>query len=237
MAECFHSLRRFEDSCRYLHLCVEEFKVFAPDGGALGSAYFFCGMAMNHLSRFVGAEQMLDACLDTEWVRTDAQDRNLGVARFARGKARQGLGDHARALEDFNGALRYCPNDPYVLFRRAWSQKGVGDLTAAAEDFEEAKRLKPNDPNFAVDYKKIQKYEYMCLDEESDFLHPFQSLLRVPTPGAPLPQQLQPPTPRFFVLDATKKPAPVKPRFQPLRASGDKEWALPKSPSKNRLVY
>jgi tetratricopeptide (TPR) repeat protein len=237
MAECFHSLRRFEDSCRYLHLCVEEFKVFAPDGGALGSAYFFCGMAMNHLSRFVGAEQMLDACLDTEWVRTDAQDRNLGVARFARGKARQGLGDHARALEDFNGALRYCPNDPYVLFRRAWSQKGVGDLTAAAEDFEEAKRLKPNDPNFAVDYKKIQKYEYMCLDEESDFLHPFQSLLRVPTPGAPLPQQLQPPTPRFFVLDATKKPAPVKPRFQSLRASGDKEWALPKSPSKNRLVY
>ncbi len=51
---------------------------------------------------------------------------------------------------------------------------------AAGDDFETAKRLRPDDPNFAIDYKKISKYEFMIIGTEPDLIEPFPSLLPVP---------------------------------------------------------
>lgn len=50
----------------------------------------------------------------------------------------------------------------------------------AGDDFETAKQLKIGDPNFAMDYKKINKYEYMIIATEPDLVEPFQPLLPLP---------------------------------------------------------
>lgn len=38
----------------------------------------------------------------------------------------------------------------------------------------------PNDPNFAIDYKKISKFEFMIIPTEPDLVEPFPALLPVP---------------------------------------------------------
>lgn len=56
----------------------------------------------------------------------------------------------------------------------------MGNFVAAGDDFETAKKLRPDDPNFAIDYKKISKYEFMIIATEPDLIEPFPSLLPVP---------------------------------------------------------
>jgi hypothetical protein len=56
----------------------------------------------------------------------------------------------------------------------------LGDFTKAGDDFETAKFYKPNDPNFAIDYKRISKCEYMEIYTEPDITEPFTALLPVP---------------------------------------------------------
>jgi hypothetical protein len=58
--------------------------------------------------------------------------------------------------------------------------QALGNYLAAGEDFELAKKLQPNDPNFAVDYKRISKCEYMVIHTDPDLIEPFPSLLPVP---------------------------------------------------------
>jgi len=177
-AQCLYSLRRWDDSIALLNICLDRDRGFAPDSNALGAVLFYCGVAQVIQQNFEEAERILDDCLQQAWV---SRELHLMMATFARAKARQGRGDHTAALVDFEVAYALSPNDPYILFRRAWSWKGLGDLSKAAGDFEAAKQLAPDDPNFALDYKKISKFAYMSLDQETDFRHPFISLLPVPT--------------------------------------------------------
>jgi hypothetical protein len=56
----------------------------------------------------------------------------------------------------------------------------LGDYVKAGDDFETAKNLRPDDPNFAIDYKKISKCEYMEIATEPDRVELFKPLLPVP---------------------------------------------------------
>jgi hypothetical protein len=53
----------------------------------------------------------------------------------------------------------------------------LGNYTAAGEDFENAKLLQPNDPNFAVDYRRIAKCEFMIIHNDPDAIELFPSLV------------------------------------------------------------
>eukprot|EP00981_Chlorochromonas_danica_P004577 scaffold912_cov187-Ochromonas_danica.AAC.55 len=90
------------------------------------------------------------------------------------------LRQHQEALEKFNYCLTLNPQSAHCLFRRGWSHKALGNYAAAGEDFENAKNLQPNDPNFALDYKKISKCEFMIVHSDPDLVEPFPSLLPVP---------------------------------------------------------
>ena len=50
----------------------------------------------------------------------------------------------------------------------------------AGNDFETAKGMRLNDPNFAVDYKKISRFEFMEIESEPDVTEVFPPLLPVP---------------------------------------------------------
>jgi len=227
LALCLHSMRKFEGSYKYLSQCLGENIAYSPDGVALGSAFFFAAMSLNIQQRFVAAEGLLDECLKTSWV---ADDTLMAMARFSRGKTRQGLGQHTGALEDFTAALINRPDDPFILFRRGWSHKALGNLEAAANDFENAKRIQPHNPNFTLDYKRIRDTEYMCLEDESDFVHKMQSLLPIAVPVKASHKSNDHEEPVFFQLDSSKKsPKPNRSRFSPVKKQG--EWA---SPTKKR---
>jgi len=225
MAQCLYSQRQFEGACEKLRLCYEDFRVYAPDSNALGSVFFYTGVSMQNLKRFVGAENMFDECDRSLWC---VDENNRALTLFARGKARQGQGDHVAAIADFTTAIEFRDKDPYIYFRRAWSKKATGDYISAASDFEYAKQLAPNDPNFAIEYRKIHYIDYVWLDRESDFVHPFPSLL--PPPKAqPLSGRegyREERESEFFKFDLEKTLKKVKdPRkYSPIRANG-KNWA------------
>ena len=179
-ALCHHYLRRFHESILFLERCRCDLRQFAPDNVALGRVIFFEGVERSALGQFQQAEALFSSCLVTDWP-TLSNDL-FALVRFARGKALQCQSKHKEALEDFCIALGLVSGNPYFLFRRAWSYKGVGNLVDSATDFENAKLQKPADPNFAVDYRKISKFEYMEISSEPDVVHEFVTLLPVPGP-------------------------------------------------------
>ena len=225
LAQCLYSQRQFEGACEKLRLCYEDFRVHAPDSNALGSVFFYTGVSMQNLKRFVGAETMFDECSRSLWC---VDENNRALTLFARGKARQGQGDHVAAIADFTTAIDLRDKDPYIYFRRAWSKKATGDYISAASDFEYAKQLAPNDPNFAIEYRKIHSIDYVWLDRESDFVHPFPSLLPPPKaqPLSGREDNRQEQESEFFRFDMEKtlKKAKDPRKFSPIRSKG-KNWA------------
>lgn len=76
-----------------------------------------------------------DADIDTQW---------LALAYHSRGDAYADLGEHHRAIQDYDAAIRLSPGeqryDSYFNRSRAYDSLGQGDL--AAKDLEEGIRLK-----------------------------------------------------------------------------------------------
>ncbi len=124
----------------------------------------------------------LAAALKSKW---GAVPQNGNLINFSVAKLLQQQSKHEAAIQAFNTAIDLNPENAHAYFRRAWSHKAVGGpngFKKAGADFETAKKLRWDDPNFAIDYKRINQYEYMALESEPDLQYVFPSLL--PRPGA-----------------------------------------------------
>lgn len=178
MVLCMYMEKRFEQACALAVQCVDEEAVrFIPDDHTEGTLHFFFGQIRMALRQAAEALQLFEACARTSWVRVS---RHAFLCSFASAKALQCLSRHREALVHFDRAVESQPENPFVFFRRAWSHKALGDFVKAGDDFETAKHLSANNPNFAVDYKRIARYEYMEIADEPDLVEPFPSLLPVP---------------------------------------------------------
>jgi len=73
------------------------------------------------------------------------------------------LEQHARALEDYDEAIRLDPNDPDVYINRGNILSGMGEYERAAENYTEAIRINPNYSeayhNRRVMYLRLGLYE------------------------------------------------------------------------------
>jgi lipoprotein NlpI len=77
-----------------------------------------------------------------------------GADAFAdRGAIYMFKGDHARALQDYDQALRLNPNDVFVSFRfesRGWLRFYLGQFAGAGDDFRKALDLDPKNAGAAI---------------------------------------------------------------------------------------
>lgn len=155
----------------------DEKQQFIPDDVTLGTLYFFLGQCQIHLLQYEYAQSSLAHCYHTHFIDSK---HNKFLVEFACAKILQCLKRHDEAIAKFTEALQLQNDCPYCFFRRAWSFKAKGNYVKAGDDFETAKSLRPDDPNFSVDYKHINKYEYMEIATEPDFMEKFIPLLPVP---------------------------------------------------------
>lgn len=72
---------------------------------------------------------------------------NLARAHFNRGRAWSDRGEYARAMQDFDEAIKLDPNYPDALNSRALAWRGLGQNERAMADFDLAIKL---DPNYAI---------------------------------------------------------------------------------------
>ena len=70
---------------------------------------------------------------------------DLAKAYYSRGTELAGLGDHDRAIADFNVAVQLDPSLASAHYNRALSWAGKGDPDRAIEDYDAALRLNPRD--------------------------------------------------------------------------------------------
>lgn len=72
---------------------------------------------------------------------------NLARAYFNRGRAWSDRGEYARAMQDFDEAIKLDPNYPDALNSRALAWRGLGQDARALDDFDLAIKL---DPEYAI---------------------------------------------------------------------------------------
>ena len=72
---------------------------------------------------------------------------NLARAYFNRGRAWSDRGEYARAMQDFDEAIKLDPNYPDALNSRALAWRGLGQDARAMADFDLAIKL---DPEYAI---------------------------------------------------------------------------------------
>ncbi len=77
------------------------------------------------------------------------QGKDLAWAYYNRGLAYLHLGDHARAIKDYDQALRLDPGFAIAYNNRGLAYNNVGEYRRAIEDFDRALRL---NPGFAWSY-------------------------------------------------------------------------------------
>lgn len=178
VALSYYMLKDYSVCASYLQECIShESYMYIPDDLAKGAVYFYLGQCMQFMERHLEAKEQFEISAQTHFVN---DIHNCFIVKFAIGKVLQALGDHAQALEVLDYCLTLDPKSSHALFRRAWSHKALGDYIKAGADFESAKLLRPDDPNFAIDYKRIAKCEYMIVHSDPDLVEPFHSLLPVP---------------------------------------------------------
>ena len=146
--------------------------MYIPDDLAKGAVFFYLGQCLQFMERYQEAKEQFDNSAQTQYVNDIFK---CFIVKFAIGKVLQALGDHAQAIKVFDYCLTLNDKSSHALFRRAWSHKALGDYIKAGEDFESAKNLRPDDPNFAIDYKRIAKCEYMIVHSDPDLIEPFHS--------------------------------------------------------------
>jgi tetratricopeptide (TPR) repeat protein len=175
---CFYKQQNYESAVEYMDVCLNKANVqYCPDSYTLGIISFFHGISLTILARYVIANASFNLCLETSWCDSD---HNRSIVSFAIGKGLQVQGKHREAIDSFDFALQYDPNNPYVLFRRAWSFKELEEFDRAGGDFELAKNLKLGDPNFSMAYMKISNICYIELRDDPDMNEPFPALMPIP---------------------------------------------------------
>jgi tetratricopeptide (TPR) repeat protein len=85
----------------------------------------------------------IDACTrQIESGNLSADDRE--VAFVYRGMAYHKLGQHDRAIQDFDEAIRLKPDDAYAFYFRGSDYFALDQYARAIQDYDEAIRLKPD---------------------------------------------------------------------------------------------
>jgi tetratricopeptide (TPR) repeat protein len=71
-------------------------------------------------------------------------------ANYQRGQMYESLGEHQKALDDYNQAVHGLPDAPYIYRARAVAKEKLGDATGAQEDRKKADSIEfPNAPKAA----------------------------------------------------------------------------------------
>jgi tetratricopeptide (TPR) repeat protein len=63
-----------------------------------------------------------------------------------RGQAYEALGEHKKAIADYNAALAQFPDSPYIYRARALAEENLGDRSAAEHDRDYARTLELSNP-------------------------------------------------------------------------------------------
>ena len=178
MILCKYMTRDYHQARAIADICISEaYQRYIPDNYTEGILFFFYGQILMVQRDYTLALEYFQACLNTRWIRVQRQEF---LCLLAIAKAFQCLSRHTEALQFFNKAHDLDNQNPYLFFRRGWTHKALGNFVGAGDDFETAKHISANDPNFAIDYKRIAKYEYMEIADEPDLVEPFPPLLPVP---------------------------------------------------------
>lgn len=174
------NMHEYESSLEYFNNCTcIENSQYAPDDFSLGGCLFFYSRALVKVGKLDDSMNKLNLLMTTSWY---SMPKNQNMTLFSIAKNYQIQKKHYEAIDYFQRSIIVQPDNPHSFFRRAWSYKAIDDFVQAGIDFENAKQLRPGDPNFAVDYRRIGKCEFIQIDSEPDLIEPFLPLL--PLAGA-----------------------------------------------------
>ncbi len=101
--------------------------------------------------------------------------KNLAWAYYNRGLAYYNLGEHRRAIEDYDQALRLDPGDALAYGNRAWALYLVGRNTEALGDVDRSLSLDPGNAEFI----NIRAHVLAALGRRNEALGEFERAMRV----------------------------------------------------------
>lgn len=95
----------------------------------------------------------------------------LADAYFNRGLALSQRNDHAKAIADYDAALKIRPKDSALLQSRCWSRAVLGRLSQALQDCNASLALNPKDPDTleirGFTYRKMRNFERSIADYDA----------------------------------------------------------------------
>ena len=103
------------------------------------------------------------------------QGEKLAAAYTNRGEAYGNLGDPARAIKDFDRALRLDPGDARAYYNRGFAYRKLGDTARAIEDYDRALQI---DPGFAPAYND-RGFVYRNLGDPARAIENYDQALRI----------------------------------------------------------
>jgi len=121
-----HMQRLYKPAHDYLLICTHvDMLAAAPDDMILGMVYFFLGVQLSQLERFVEATAAFDSALVSKWGQVES---NATLINFSVAKLLQQEGKHVEAIQAFDKSIQLNPQNAHAYFRRAWSHKSLGGL-------------------------------------------------------------------------------------------------------------
>ena len=88
-------------------------------------------------------DQQIKSCTALIQSGTELQE-NVAIAFYNRALAYENKEDYARAIADYDEAVRLNPNDADALLYRGLDKQRMGDKAGAEADVAAAKRINPN---------------------------------------------------------------------------------------------
>lgn len=130
--------------------------------GAMLLAGSAAGDARQKCSQGDEPQARIAAC--TELIRSgEHAGRNLAIAYNNRGTARDELGEHSAAIEDYDAALRIDPDYAAAHYNRGRAHDELGAYRAAIADYDAALRIEPEFANAyqnrGVSHEKLDEPE------------------------------------------------------------------------------
>jgi tetratricopeptide (TPR) repeat protein len=117
------------------------------------------------------AEQKIAGCSAVIAAGSDA--RRVASAYNARGGQFYYKGEHLRAIEDYDQAIKLDPNYAHALNNRCWANAVVGRLEAGLKDCDAAQRLSPDNGNTyenrAFIHLRMGNYDRAIADYDAAF--------------------------------------------------------------------
>lgn len=121
----------------------------------IGGAIAFAAMAVSAIAQLsshwqactgnpgIDWDQQIKSCTALIQSGTELKE-NVAIAYYNRALAYENKDDYARAVADYDEALRLNPNDADALLYRGLDKQRLGDKAGGEADVAAAKRLNPN---------------------------------------------------------------------------------------------